>query len=146
MDSRIPLPNSLRCPALALFRKYNYPDKALVEAFKDEELKKHLNLISQVAVELKHDGSIQEYGRSAQPEHITRRVGDSHDSSGGSTCGGSDPRAKQEGKDAGAGVETSSSGGGVAGSEGNQANLIVYPGQEHREDRPSPGGIQESTE
>lgn len=143
MDSRIPLPNSLRCPALALFRKYNYPDKALVEAFKDEELKKHLNLISQVAVELKHDGSIQEYGRSAQPEHITRRVGDSHDSSGGSIRGGSDPRPEQEGKDAGAGVETR---GGVAGSEGNQANSIIYPGQEHREDCPPPGAVQTSTE
>ena len=147
MDSRIPLPNSLRCPALALFRKYNYPDKALVEAFKDEELKKHLNLISQVAVELKHDGSIQEYGRSAQPEHIARRVGNSHDSSGGSLSGGSDPRAEQEGKVVGACVETSSGGGrGVAGSEGNEKNSIIYPGQEHREDRPSPGAVQTSTE
>jgi hypothetical protein len=130
-----------------LFRKYNYPDKALVEAFKDEELKKHLNLISQVAVEIKQDGSIQEYGRSAQPEHITRRVGDSHDSSGGSIRGGSDPRAEQEGKDAGACVETSSGGGGrVAGSEGNQENLVVYPGQEHRKDGASPGAVQTSTE
>jgi hypothetical protein len=127
-----------------LFRKYNYPDKALVDAFKDEELKKHLNLISQVAVEVKHDGSIQEYGRSAEPEHITRRIGHSHDSSGGSICGRSDPRAEQEGKDVEECVETSS--GRVARSEGNQENLIVYPGQEHREDRPSPGGVSKSTE
>jgi hypothetical protein len=74
IDSRLPLPNSIRCPALALFRKYNYPDRALIEAFKDETTKEHLNLISQVAVELKDDGTIKEYGRSTEPEHVKRRT------------------------------------------------------------------------
>jgi len=125
MDPRLPLPNSLRCPALALFRKYNYPDKDLVNAIKDEEVKKHLNLISQVAVELKDDGTIQEYGRSIEPEHVKRRTAHS--------------RAEQEGKDAGTGPETrDGSTGGVTGSDVNQANLIISQGTGTSENDSSP--------
>lgn len=124
MDSRIPLPNSLRCPALALFRKYNYPDKALVEAFKDETTKEYLEKISNVAVELKDDGTIKEYGRSIEPEHITRRVGHSNGSSQSCISGGD------------------------GGGEGNKENLIIHSGQghEHSEDSSSSGRISESTE
>jgi hypothetical protein len=133
MDPRLPLPNSLRCPALALFRKYNYPDKDLVDAIKDEEVKKHLNLISKVAVELKDDGTIQEYGRSIEPEHVKRRTAHS--------------RAEQEGKDAGTGPETrDGSTGGVTGSEGNQQNLVISEGRSASEDHSPSRGISESTE
>jgi hypothetical protein len=113
-----------------LFRKYNYPDRALVEAFKDETTKQHLNLISQVAVELTEDGTIKEYGRSVEPKHITRRI--------------TDPRPKQEGEDAGTDAKTPS--GGVGGSEGNQQNLIISEGRPTSENDPIPDRISESTE
>ena len=84
MDPRLPLPNCLRCPALALFRKYNYPDSKLIEAVQDPAMKEHLKLISDATVEIKEDGIIQEFGRRIEPEHITRRTRSAHDSSGGS--------------------------------------------------------------
>lgn len=129
MDPRLPLPNCLRCPALALFRKYNYPDSKMVEAFQDPVLKEHLKLISEATVEIKDDGLIEEYGRSIEPEHISRRVRSSHSAS--SECiagGGADPRPEQEGKDAGAGVETRK-------GEG-----------EHSKDSSPSGGVSKSTE
>ena len=88
MDPRIPLPNCLRCPALALFRKYNYPDSKLIEAVQDPTLKEHLKIISNATVEIKDDGLIEKYGRSIEPQHITRRLRSSDDSPGGSTGGG----------------------------------------------------------
>ena len=110
MDPRIPLPNSIRCPALALFRKYNYPDAKMLEAFQDETTKEHLKKISQVTIEIKDDGTIQEYGRNVEPEHIHRRIRSGN--------GASEPhisrdsaRAEQEGKDAGTGVEAREGGG-----------------------------------
>jgi hypothetical protein len=152
MDSRIPLPNSLRCPALALFRKYNYPDKALVEAFKDETTKEHLEIISKVALEIKDDGTIQEYGRSIEPEHIARRVRNANSSSGTHISGrGEDSRTEQEGKDAGTGSETSHERvagreGGITGSEGNQQGSIICSGSGTAENNSASRGISESTE
>lgn len=128
MDPRLPLPNCLRCPALALFRKYNYPDSKMVEAFQDPVLKEHLKLISEATVEIKDDGLIEEYGRSIEPEHITRRVRGSHSASSGGISGGADPRPEQEGKDAGAGVEARK-------GEG-----------EHCKDSSPSGGVSKSTE
>ena len=144
MDSRIPLPNSLWCPALALFRKYNYPDKAFVEAFKDEELKKHLNLISHASVELKNDGTIEQYGTAIEPEHIIRRTRGSNHSSSGSICGRSEARTEQEGKDTEACTATPS--GGVGGSEGNQSDSIVSEGTGTGQNNSASRAIPKSTE
>jgi len=32
---RLPLPNSIKCPALELFRKYKYPDDHTIQQFKE---------------------------------------------------------------------------------------------------------------
>ena len=50
--SRLPLPNSLRCPALELFRKYHYPDGYALSCFSNETANV-LKEISQVMTEPK---------------------------------------------------------------------------------------------
>ena len=129
MDSRIPLPSSIRCPALALFRKYHYPDSAFIDAIKDEKTKEHMKLISQVAVEIAEDGTIQEYGQRSEPEHITRRIRHSNHTSGGSTGGVTDSRTEQKREDAGTSVETRT-------EEGGGSKEDLSPG----------GGVPKSTE
>jgi len=126
MDPRLPLPNCLRCPALALFRKYNYPDSKLIEAVQDPALKEHFKIISDATVEIKEDGIIEKYGRSIEPEHITRRVRGPHSASGECIDGGADSRTEQKGENTGASVEA---------REG-----------EHCKDSSPGGGIPKSTE
>jgi len=50
--SRLPLPNSIRCPALELFRKYHYPDGYALSCF-SVSTANVLKEISQVMVEPK---------------------------------------------------------------------------------------------
>jgi len=51
MSSKLPLPNSVSCPALDLFRKYKYPDDYAIKCFENEEVKKVLEKISSVKIE-----------------------------------------------------------------------------------------------
>ena len=48
---RLPLPNSVKCPALEVFRKYKYPDAHAVEQFKEPVIVEVLQKI--IAVETK---------------------------------------------------------------------------------------------
>jgi len=41
-----PLPNSISCPALDLFRKYNYPDEHTVQQFSDSVTQEVLKKLS----------------------------------------------------------------------------------------------------
>lgn len=85
--ARLPLPNSIRCPALELFRKYHYPDAYALSCFTPETAKV-LEQISKVMVEPRpnalewkpkpidnaiHDGSIgsQPAGTSSDSDEST---------------------------------------------------------------------------
>jgi hypothetical protein len=94
IDPRIPLPNCLRCPALALSRKYNYPDSMLIDAIQDEKMKAYLEKISKVVVELTEDGDIKKYGERTEPEHVTRRLAVKNDSSGNRVCETTESKAE----------------------------------------------------
>jgi len=55
---RLPLPNSVRCPALDLFRKYNYPDDHTVKQFKEAVVVEAIEKI--IAVSKNEAGSVQQ--------------------------------------------------------------------------------------
>lgn len=48
---RLPLPNSIKCPALELFRKYKYPDDHTIQQFKEPVIVEVLQKI--ISVEIK---------------------------------------------------------------------------------------------
>lgn len=48
---RLPLPNSVKCPALELFRRYKYPDDHTIQQFKEPVIVEVLQKI--IAVDTK---------------------------------------------------------------------------------------------
>jgi hypothetical protein len=57
---RLPLPNSLKCPALELFRKYNYPDDHTIQQFKEPVIVEVLQKIISVDTKPKNEGTAVE--------------------------------------------------------------------------------------
>jgi hypothetical protein len=54
---RIPLPNSLKCPALELFRRYKYPDDHTIKQFKEPVIVEVLEKIISVDTKPKNEGT-----------------------------------------------------------------------------------------
>ena len=54
---RLPLPNSILCPALELFRRYKYPDEHTVKQFTEPVIAKVLEKL--VAVEHKSNEEVR---------------------------------------------------------------------------------------
>lgn len=54
---RLPLPNSIKCPALELFRKYKYPDDHTVQQFKEPVIVEVLQKIISVETKPKNEGT-----------------------------------------------------------------------------------------
>jgi hypothetical protein len=54
---RIPLPNSVKCPALELFRKYKYPDDHTIQQFKEPVIVEVLEKIIAVETKPKNEGT-----------------------------------------------------------------------------------------
>jgi hypothetical protein len=54
---RLPLPNSVKCPALELFRRYKYPDDHTIQQFKEPVIVEVLQKIIGVDTKPKNEGT-----------------------------------------------------------------------------------------
>lgn len=63
---RLPLPNSVKCPALELFRKYKYPDDHAVQQFKEPVIVEVLEKI--ISIETKPKDEETSVGRTTGTE------------------------------------------------------------------------------
>ncbi len=54
---RIPLPNSVKCPALELFRRYKYPDDHTIQQFKEPVIVEVLEKIISLETKPKNEGT-----------------------------------------------------------------------------------------
>ena len=52
---RLPLPNSVKCPALELFRRYKYPDDHTIQQFKEPVIVEVLQKIISVESKPKNE-------------------------------------------------------------------------------------------
>jgi hypothetical protein len=63
---RLPLPNSIKCPALELFRKYKYPDDHTIQQFKEPVIVEVLEKI--ISTETKPTNEETAVGRTTGAE------------------------------------------------------------------------------